>query len=353
MKHPQAHQEWDRLFETTARIKKLTPWKWMNESDVFGVQHPATGEIGFVSVMGALGEHTAVSVYLGAPALAKFMYLQQVPAAVFEEYPEMLLEIPQLQASFEDREILDEWDRQLIRNMGLKFHGRKAWPRFQSFRAGFMPWRLEAEEVRFLTLSLEQLEEVSPRVRADRSLLPNHPAGGFLIRACCIPDGKPGEWEDRYQQIPPPEFPPVPLTWDPNDLKRLKRTTSRGNIIELDFFQFPGAIGKEGQRPAAAYVLLAVHAQSNMILCAEFVQVRDTLENMWGQIPGIILSRLADMKMRPKEIRVQSHLLLNVLPPAFDSLGTKVVFKPSLKILRAAKREMLAFFEKGKMPWES
>ena len=351
MKLAQAQrEEWERLFEMAARVKTQSPWAWMNETDVFGVQHPETGEIGFVSVMGALGEHTAVSVYLGAPALAKFIHLQQVPQEVFQEYPEMLLEIPQLQVSFENREILDDWDRQLIRNMGLKFRGRAAWPRFQSFRPGFMPWRLEPGEVFFLTLSLEQLEEVSSRVRADRSILRCDNAGGFYIRACRTTDGRIGEWEDRCVQIPPPEFPPVPLTWDPNDLKRLKRATSRGDIIELDFFQFPGSIGKKGQRPAAAYVLLALHAQSNMILCAEFIQIKDTLENMWGQIPGTILSRLADVEMRPKEIRVQSLLLLNFLPPAFDSLGTKIVFKPSLKKLGTARREMLAFFEKGPPP---
>ena len=351
MKIIEAQQgEWSRLFEVTLRIRQLAPWEWMNETDIFGVQHPETGEICFVSVMGALGEHIAVSLYLGASALAKFMYLQEVPPEVFQEYPEILLEIPQLQASFEDRGVLDDWDRQLIRNLSLKFRGRKAWPRFQSFRPGFIPWRLEPEEVRFLTLSLEQLEEVSPRLRADRSLLQRDDAGGFFIRACRTTDGRTGEWEDRYVQIPPPEFPPVPLTWDPNDLKRLKRATSRGDIIELDFFQFPGSIGKKGQRPAAAYVLLAVHSQSNMILGAEFIQVKDTLENMWGQLPGIFLLQLANAEMRPKEIRVQSHLLLNVLPPAFDSLGTKIVLKPSLKKLGAAKREMLAFLEKGPPP---
>ncbi len=41
----------------------------MTEGDVFGVQDPDTGELGFVSVMGMLGEHYAVSVYLGTRAV--------------------------------------------------------------------------------------------------------------------------------------------------------------------------------------------------------------------------------------------------------------------------------------------
>jgi len=41
-------EEWDRLFKAAARIKKLSPWEWMNETDVFGVQHPETGVIGLL-----------------------------------------------------------------------------------------------------------------------------------------------------------------------------------------------------------------------------------------------------------------------------------------------------------------
>lgn len=349
--HQASQADWGRLFEAAIRIKQMAPWEWVDEADVFGVQDPETGEIGFVSVMGALGEHTAVSVYLGATALAKFMYLQEAPPELLLEYPEMLLEIPQLQASFEDRGVLDDWDRQLIRNLGLKFRGRNAWPRFQSFRPGFMPWRLAPDEIRFLTLALEQLEQVAPRVRANRSLLPNDEAGGFFVRSPCTQQEGAEGWEDRYIQIPPPEFPPVSLYWDPTDVKRLKRAAGRGEIIELDFFQFPGCFGNKAERPASAYVLFAVHAQSNMILCAEFIQIKDTLENMWGQIPGVLLSRLVQAEMRPKEIRVQSNLLFNVLPPALQELGTKVVLKPSLKKLRAAKREMLAALEFGRPPF--
>jgi hypothetical protein len=352
MKIIEAQQgEWSRLFEVTLRIRQLAPWEWMNETDIFGVQHPETGAIGFVSVMGALGEHIAVSLYLGASALAKFMYLQEVPPEVFQEYPEMLLEIPQLQASFEDRGVLDDWDRQLIRNLSLKFRGRKAWPRFQSFRPGFMPWRLEPDEILFLALALEQLEQVAPRAHEDRSFLRGEDTRTFFLRACHMKEGKTGEWEDRYVRIPPPEFPPVQIAWDARDVKKLKSTVSQGDIIELDFFQYPGAIGKQDERPQAGYILLALHAQSNLIFGVETLQATESIEHMWGQIPGLLLHRLAGPEMRPKEIHVQSQRLVNVLQPAFKELGTRIVLKPSLKKLRAAKREMFAFFEKGPSPF--
>lgn len=343
-------QNWIRLIEAAGRIKQLAPWQWMQEDEIFGVAHPETGEIGFISVMGALGQHLAVAVYLGASELARFLALHQAPPGVLDEHPELLLEVRHLQASFEDREDLEDWDRQLLRRLNLKFRGRKTWPRFRSFRPGFMPWRLEPEETALLTLALEQLEQVAPRLHADRSLLLGDGPGTFLIRSGRTGRGKTLEWEDRHERLPTPEFPPVPLAWDPSDVKKLKRMPARADILELDFFQFPGAIGKKGERPQAGYILLSLHAQSNLIFGAQTLCVTESIEHMWGQIPGLLLSRLAGPGLRPREIHVQSKLLQNVLQPAFKELGTKILLKPMLKKLRAAKREMLAHFEKNPFP---
>ena len=44
--------KWRPRYEAADHIKELAPWQWMQESDIFGVQDPETGEFGFVSVMG-------------------------------------------------------------------------------------------------------------------------------------------------------------------------------------------------------------------------------------------------------------------------------------------------------------
>jgi hypothetical protein len=127
-------REWRRLYEATVRVKGISPWEWMTEADVFGVQNPETGELGFVSVMGMLGEHYAVSLYLGSEGIHGYLNLQEL--GPFAD-PEALIQIPQLQASFEDREQLDKRDREVIKELGLKFRGRNAWPWFRSYRTSF------------------------------------------------------------------------------------------------------------------------------------------------------------------------------------------------------------------------
>src|SRR3954470_9743139 len=72
--------EWRRLYEAAIRVKELEPWKWMDERQVFGVQNPETGELGFVSLMGMAREHFAVAVYLGAEGLYGFWEIEVAPS---------------------------------------------------------------------------------------------------------------------------------------------------------------------------------------------------------------------------------------------------------------------------------
>jgi hypothetical protein len=128
--------EWKRLYELAAELKQLAPWEWMDETMIFGVENPDSGEIGFVSPMGMLGEHLSLGVYLGAEGLYGFWGFQE---AGLEAEPFALFEIPQLQVSFENREGLEKQDRDVMKKLDLKFRGRQSYPIFRSIRPGFLP----------------------------------------------------------------------------------------------------------------------------------------------------------------------------------------------------------------------
>lgn len=212
-------EEWCSLYDATRRVRELAPWEWMAEEDLFGVQNPETGELGFVSVMGALGEHYSVAVYLGARGLYDFLTIEEAGDAM---PPEAILEVPQLQASFEDRNVLHDQDRKVIKQLGLKFRGRNAWPLFRSFRPGYFPWYLEADEARFLTVVLEQTLDVAPRFRKAPALREPEDTP-YLVRVPRRQDGA-LVWEDRAMDMPPPERQPVRLMMDIPLLEELKQS---------------------------------------------------------------------------------------------------------------------------------
>lgn len=70
-------QTWRDLYQAAAEFKNIRPWEWMHDDEVFGVQNPSsTGEIGYCCIMGALGEHFTLGVYLGSDGLEIYSRIQ-------------------------------------------------------------------------------------------------------------------------------------------------------------------------------------------------------------------------------------------------------------------------------------
>jgi hypothetical protein len=330
------NEDWKRLYEVSMRLKDLAPWRWMAETDIFGVQDPETKEIGFVSIMGGAGEHFAVAVYLGAEALVGFWSLQDEEAFV----PERLLEIPQLQASFEDRNTLEKPDLDTIKRLGLKFRGKNAWPQFRSIRPGFFPWYLEGAECRFLAIALEQTLDVAPRSSGDTSLL--QPAGNdeYLIRTLRRDEGS-YEWGDRIMQVLPPVSRPLQISVNIAELSGLQQPPQSKLKIELDFFMLPSPIQEGDSRPFFFYMLMGVESKGGLVIFHEILKPETSLEALRASIPATLVHLLASSGMVPGEIKVRSSLLRCLLEPLAQELSFKLKQVKTLPSLDPAKASVL------------
>ena len=334
-------EEWHRLYAAMIRVKEIAPWEWLTEMDVFGVQSPETDELGFVSVMGLLGEHFSVAVYLGPKGLYDFWEFEDAGPSAPAEH---IVEISHLQASFEDRNQLHNKDRQIIKEMGLKFRGRNAWPMFRSYHPGYVPWFLEAHEARFLAIVLEQVLDVAPRFKMERTLLEPPGQDRYLVRVSQQQDDA-FSWEDRIVMVPPPAPRPIPLAMDLEALEHLKQAPRSGSSIEIDFFLFPARVQEErGTRPIFPYTLMTVDAQSGFILGTELLHVDPSLESMWGQIPASVVVQLARTDLLPAKVTVRSELLMQLLEPVAEELGFKLSRSDRLPSLDSAKEAMLKRF---------
>ena len=333
--------EWHRLYKAMIRVKEIAPWGWMTEMDVFGVQSPETDELGFVSVMGLLGEHFSVAVYLGPKGLYDFWEFEDAGPSAPAEH---IVEISHLQASFEDRNQLHNNDRQIIKEMGLKFRGQNAWPMFRSYRPGYVPWFLEAHEARFLAVVLEQVLDVAPRFKEDRTLLEPPGQDRYLVRVSRQQDDA-FSWEDHIVEVPPPAPQPIPLAMDVEALEHLKQAPRSGGTIEIDFFLFPARVQeKRGTRPIFPYTLMIVDAPSGFILATELLHVDPSLESMWGQVPASVVVQLARTGLVPAKVVVRSELLRQLLEPVAEELGFKLKRSKRLRSLDPAKEAMLKRF---------
>ncbi len=339
-------ESWRRLYDLAGQIKQLAPWEWMTEEDLFGVADPDSDQLMFISIMGMLGEHTSVSAYLGENALYDFLdFHDDPPDEMSLASAARLLSMRQLQASFEDRDMLREQDRAVIKQLGLKFRGRGAWPLFRSYEAGLVPWMVTADEARRLALALEQVLEVAPRVREDAGLLNIERDEHFLVR---VPrrDGERLIWSDEVRHVPPPEVQPVTVTIDKGLLEAFKKLPPRKLTVEVDLFMLLAAIG-DRERPYYPYMLLLVNSQNGMILGQEMLVIETTYIALLADVPMLVVQRLAGVGLLPSAVHVSSPELYQVLQPVMQAAGIKLVPKHRLPELEAARESLAGFLGLG------
>src|SRR5215510_6592717 len=333
-------EEWGRLYAAAGRVKEMAPWKWMMEDNIFGVRNPERDEVGFVSVMGSGGEHFAVGLYQGAVALYDFLALSEAESVEAER----VLEIPQLQASFEDRGRLEKEDRDVIKKLVLKFRGAHSWPMFRNYAPGMFPWFLTSSEARFLTTALEQLLEVAPRVRDDEDVLRGEEDDEFLVRVPRVENAR-LVWEDKIMRVPEPELKkaaPAPL--DQQLLESLKQLPEVTNVIEIGLTMLPMPVREKKDRPFFPYLLMLVDASSGVILGNDMLQPLPSLDAMRAEFPTKVAEHLLRLGVRPLRVTVRTETIARSLAPLADELGIRIKLSPMLPALDEAMEFMGRMF---------
>jgi hypothetical protein len=334
-------EEWQDLYHISEKVKDLKPWEWMEEVDLFGVQDPESNQIGYTSVMGRMGEHFGVFIYLGVEGLYGFWGFQEQHS---EGDPMRIFEIPHLQVSFENREMLTEVDRKVIKKLGLKFRGKNEWPQFRSVKPGHLPWYLEAWEARFMTHVLTQLLDVAERMKADSALLDPKSDTEYLVRV-----GQQREdgyvWKDQIMLIPPPEPEVIRIPMDVKLLNKLSNTPPSHVVLEVDFFMVPTPVQDGKTRPYFPYMLLVVDQASGIILGnTELLVPKPSINEMMGLIPSLVVKVLTRADIRPQTIKVSPGILASFLETLQDDLGFNLEPASRMKKLDQAKKSLLKRF---------
>lgn len=330
-----SRDEWQRLYEAAIAFNQEAPWEWMYEDEVFAVRNPETGQTGYGSVMGSAGEHRALALYLGSEGLGGFWQMHHRDPY---SHPFLLLEIPQLQASFEDRGELHARDRQVIKDLGYKFRGRQAWPLFRSYVPGCAPWFLTPEEARFLAVGLEQALIVVRRVYDDPDLLepPDDRGDEYLVRV----QKEEAAWADEWLAPEPAERPSMPKI-NPDTLAAIRDSLPcQEFILEVDLFAMPQYVKeKEDPRPLLAYHLLVVEASSGFVVAGDVLLARPSIPAMWAQAQVALLQAFERLESIPQLIAVRDGRPAEIVGPIADSLGFEMVVSnrlPALDEVRAA-----------------
>ncbi|MBX0329375.1 hypothetical protein K2Z83_17025 [Oscillochloris sp. ZM17-4] len=330
-------QEWRALYAAAVQLKALEPWEWMLDDDIFGVRDPETQQIGYCCIMGNLGEHFALAVYLGDEGLRGYL---QIQSGAFEENPiEALFSQLCLQVSFEDREMLTKDERAQIKALGLKYRGRNAWPSFRNYTPGYFPWALSAPEARFLTLAIEQACEVAARFADDPEILDPPVDGALLLRE------RAGEgWREIWHQ--PDLTPPLPAAAPPVDELRLQRLRQaklrRTGAWESGRFSMPQPVqDRADDRPYYPVSTLFVDAATGMVLAPGVGDPEGWREAYQEQC----LDLIEQGQVLPREIASTDVELRDLLAPICAALGIKLKARET-PMFDDVRESFLAYFDR-------
>jgi len=336
---------WSKLYTLSDHIYALKPWRYMYEDEITGVRDPVTGTIGFISVMGNLGEHYALTVYLGERALGQYLELSENGA---DATPEMVLEIPQLMLSFEDKEFVEKEDRAIMKANRITATGKKSLPIFRSYRPGMVPWFLEESEQECMINYLEQFLEVVTGINSDKRKISQVSKGNdlYLVRECKKVREK-LNWKDTWQRIVIPPTREIRCEIDSVLLAKTRNIPVGRNIYEMDFFLTPAQVKGKNNRPFFSYMMLIVDQRSELVISSDLLDPSKGIEEMLVKIPELILKALSSGKSLPQAVSAGSPRLTDLLSPLMKSLGIKLQYKQGLRSLEMAKDSIFEYFSRG------
>lgn len=328
--------EWRALFKATQAFAQQKPWTWMSDGDIFGVYDPETKQIGYCSVMGAMGEVLALAVYLGPWG---YMVLEQLKKATVS--PTSLIDLGTkqyaLMVALDNREDLEEEDLGLIRHLELTFRGRQAWPTFRFYEPGFGPSLLTGSQARFLTRAIGEALTVSEQVRFKPDFL-NRPDQKILVRK---PVSQGADiFKSTWATPPRIQIPIAPLP-SPDVLQSVQALPLSGDIWEADIFYLPITIGTGNDRPLVPQGFLLMDHHRDQILKILMAEDNHFLE----QIRNVIIHQITDHRSKPSAIFVRQTDVALQLNTLCQELGIAVINHAVLPGIESAREGLTEWFQ--------
>lgn len=308
-----ALSEWKGLYEAAVKFKETECWNWLSDIDIFGVENIDTHEIGYCCIMGNAGQVFGISIYLGDDGLKSYM------DTLYSNLP--LEDLGYIQNCitiyFEDRESLNREDLKIIKDLGLKFRGRKQWPKFRNYKPNYFPANISKSEIKYMTYAIEQIIDVALRSRENKTLVNTEDENLILTRVSKVVN-KEVVWEDKYKRLNLEENINEYEKVNEIAIKRIKDNKPRKlGVWEVDFFNAPAMVKEKG-RPYYPLLFMVAEAESGLMLD---MKMTSDFEGYLAEFRDEFIDVLSRNKQIPEVIVVQRKTAFQMLEPISEKLG--------------------------------
>jgi hypothetical protein len=325
------------LLEAMQSFRKNEPWELMEDDDIFGVQDPVSGEIGWCCILGSNAQVFALCMYRGSEGLNLYRKIQNDEFDV--EQDDVFAIQNYLMAEFCGRAELEKEDLALVKGQGFKLDKTQdlpAYPRFRSHLPGEAPWHMTEEEAQWLVLALECSVDFAECLEEDEGLLQPEKPGHLLVYVPREVGGDKTSWVKRWV-MPEPYNDPAPqlIPADELRIRKLKETPKTPDSAwEADSFYLTGGMILDRDRPYFARAAMIAHHESGFILSIEVLPYG--ADHYLGVRQGIFQA-IEKHRHIPSEIWVRDENLWEALKPTTDALGITLRMKRNLSAILEAK----------------
>ncbi len=319
------------LFEQAKDFNKIKPWNLLDDTQVFVVVDPISGENLYCSILGSAGYEFGMAVYIGEEGLQTLKDTQENTMEMFD----IVIKQRSILLSFVDRDELEDMDYQLIKHWGYSFRGRKQWVQFRSMVPGLCPWLIDDEEARILLLALEQAMLVCEGVKAGTVLLPAMGVKDIFPARVPVGEGIDRKWSDDIVRVKdsPLRISESELLISELELARANKIERRNMSIEFDAFHLEFIIQEdERSRPHFPLMAAGLDRKNGMALYQNIFEGKSVEEN----VQFALMEFIEQNNFRPREIWTTSKIKAN-LAPLTKALKIDVMAVESLPAIAGLK----------------
>lgn len=331
-----SNDKWLKLYQAANKFKQSEPWEYVGDTDLIIIQHPETTERAYCSIMGAMGEHFAMAVYIGEEGFLNFHHLATGERNVPDH--QLLHAQDCLMVSFENLSELDPLNYEKILSLGLDFNKSDRWPEIKKFEPGYHPWmELNQTEVKWLTLVLEQVPIVVRDMKKGK-IQEKYFIGLFPGR---LKEINKRDWESVHMRLPDVDGSANNekkiIIEDELMVRRLKTKPVKHGPIQLDLLYAPVPVQDSvEERPLYPRLLLTVDAETGQVMNQDMYasKVEDPERVLH------VLQILCETN-KPERIEIREGSIKWIVEDFCIKVGIKLVVKEELSFIDEVMYELM------------
>lgn len=284
----------DKMYDMAFAFRETKLWDLMSDEHLFAVLLP-DGAIGYCSVMGALGEHRALALYVGQAGYLSYRKLRDNYMKQEKDF-EYLICQDCLQCSLEDKDMLYDEEvaevRQYAKAHHIDLNKPYSFPAFLKMKPGKFPWYFETdqenERICFALSAAVVLSRIlRKKTKSEIGLLPLN--SGRTRIPLLRSDGK--RWTLSHTELPPLEREAFPAPVFENEILAARiRNTRKTGLWECGTRRLSVPIKSE-QDPVPYYpLIMGIYGEDENVIYPPIMTEDNDAEEMLEKFTELVLS---------------------------------------------------------------